>query len=238
MTDRRALRLVLENLTRLSTKLLYSPGDKELIGEIRRVFSGVSLSVLEIDLPEREPSLYRMYGNCYTADIHENASMACTVFGLKRKGDKIPMHDHRNSFGFIRVLRGALKVRSYSFTEDSSRYCTTGRIEAKFEGKLFSTFLKYHILISGECTYKESVSGDGNSIAFLDPTKGNIHEVVALENGTAFCDLLTPGYEGPGSCVYYEETEKLAEVGDVTSLQCIPPPRTYFTENIWYNPIS
>ncbi|CAD5222825.1 unnamed protein product [Bursaphelenchus okinawaensis] len=220
MADRRLLRTTLQALSQLCISLRHR-NDPAIVTEIRRLVSTITPEVLEIRLPHPTPDRYELYGNMYGADIYEDPTMSCVVFGMKNEGLKIPLHDHQQSFGFIRVLRGSLRIRSFSFVQDETKK-ERNMITAKFEG---------------EQEVSVSTAENPETVVFLDPIRGNIHEVTALEAGTAFCDVLTPGYVYPIDCVYYEETEPTSTVGTVTRLKAIQPPRDYITEPLWYRTI-
>ncbi|CAD5232192.1 unnamed protein product [Bursaphelenchus xylophilus] len=217
MADRRTLRLTLQAISQLCSSLKHKY-DADVVTEIRRLVSTISTDSLEIRLPHPSPERYELYGKLYGADVYEDSTMSCVVFGMKHEGGKIPLHDHQHSFGFIRVLRGSLRIRSFSFVQDENKK-ERNLVSARFEG---------------EQEVGVSKSDDPDSVVFLDPIQGNIHEVTALEPGTAFCDVLAPGYVHPINCVYYEETESIQKPGQLTHLRAVPPPRDYVTEPLWY----
>lgn len=71
--------------------------------------------------------------------------------------------------------------------------------------------------------------------------QGNIHEVSALENDTAFFDVLIPGYTSP--CIYYAQMPDPdtnafdPKPGEICWLQKIRTPKDYYTRELQYFPI-
>jgi hypothetical protein len=157
MVDRVALRQVLKSVLTLSENL-----DKNSLPEIRNLISKVSTSMLEINLPKAKSTT--VIQDVYCADVYENNQISCSVFGIQLKGGRIPLHgkdfnleffkfdfsDHCNCFGFIRVLRGSLKVKSYSLLDSqkerelvlglmsNSGDCSTSARPVIYEGNINS----------------------------------------------------------------------------------------------------
>lgn len=96
------------------------------------------------------------------------------------------------------------------------------------------TFVAYSPLVLGE----QIVKADDDYVLFLDPVKGNIHQISANEDDTAFFDVLLPGYTT--SCLYYSQMKDSRanatgrKVGEVCLLKQIDPPRDYYTETLYY----
>lgn len=85
----------------------------------------------------------------------------------------------------------------------------------------------------------EQIATADDPVLMLDPQKGNIHEVIAMQDGTAFFDILIPGYKS--SCMYYSQIPNKASVlktGDISWLQVVEMPNTYYTEYLPYNTLE
>ncbi|KAH7697940.1 2-aminoethanethiol dioxygenase-like protein, partial [Aphelenchoides avenae] len=196
MTERLPLRSLLTKFTQLAAAL--NKPDKQ--AQLRELVSSVNESTLEVHLPHRDPTTSGLTSPTYCADVHENDIIHCSVFGFRSTGDSLPLHNHPHIHGFIRAIRGRILVRSYSWLEpteerrlyEENRTNTRciGRRPARCEGTL---------TLSPEQTGVDSVG-------VVTPRVGNVHSVTALEDGSAFFDLLIPGYKG-NPCTYYEDEE-------------------------------
>ncbi|GMS80188.1 hypothetical protein PENTCL1PPCAC_2363, partial [Pristionchus entomophagus] len=200
---------VLECLSSLSRRLINSPSHNNVLGEISRALQGITPRSLDVTLPP--PSVLHLAGSplVYTA-IAESPSMQCSMFGFRRKDDVIPMHDHPTMHGFIRVLRGSLRVTSFSRLPSSS----IENSSVRFNGE------------------REVSEIDGS--IYLSPDTDNIHQVRALEDGTFFFDLLIPGYKEV-NCTYFELPHPLPAVGTEMELQRCPTPPSYSCIHLPYD---
>lgn len=50
----------------------------------------------------------------YYIDIYESEHIHACIFGFKSSDFLFPLHDHPDMYGFLKVLRGALAVNSYT----------------------------------------------------------------------------------------------------------------------------
>ncbi|WKY09095.1 hypothetical protein Q1695_001893 [Nippostrongylus brasiliensis] len=201
--ERKALRFVLGQLLRSAQRII--KGDAAAVREAVSIVGTVNESMVgELPPPELcaaqlSPVLYGL--------LYETSNLHASVFGFSRCGEKIPLHDHPTMHGFVTVLRGALKVRSFSFLDPNGKHWS-GLTKVRFEG---------------ERTLKQ---GDG--CINLHPQKGNIHEITALEDGSFFFDILVPGYGDSIPCHYFEAPESLPRAGRECTLKEISCPSSYF----------
>ncbi|KAH7697165.1 Cysteamine dioxygenase [Aphelenchoides avenae] len=158
------------------------------------------------------------------ANVYNDGKISTALFGLKRKGDAIPLHDHLHMYGFVRVIRGRVSIESFSWPytdEDEALHHwnhSTGLWSARYEGT---------VVLSAADTKLSSV-------AVLTPKKRNIHSITALDDGTIFFDLLIPGYKGR-KCRYYAKEEKYMIRGRKYDLREASPT---FTMGRWqYKPV-
>lgn len=86
MADRATLRHILRTILTLSDKL-----GKDSLTEIRSLVGKVTTSVLEIRLPESKATS-TVYDNIYAADIYQSHAISCSVFGMRKKNGRIPLH--------------------------------------------------------------------------------------------------------------------------------------------------
>ncbi|CAB3397880.1 unnamed protein product [Caenorhabditis bovis] len=119
---------------------------------------------------EKQPAV--QYTDIYRDDfIHGN------IFGLMKKGNKVPLHDHPNMSGVMKVITGSILLRTYSILQ-------TIRDEGNPWGR--NAIVRF----DGE---KIISSRDQVHSTFLDAQRGNIHEVIALEDNSYFLDVFLPG---------------------------------------------
>lgn len=119
------------------------------------------------------------------ADKH--GQFSCAVFVLPPLS-KMPLHDHPNMHGFIRLIEGSLFVRSY---DKASDVATDGG------------------LVMARMTFRQELIAPITTT--LSPDSRNIHELVAGNHGCVMLDVLSPDYDeqkGRG-CTYF----RLAGVG-------------------------
>ncbi|RCN37981.1 iron-sulfur cluster assembly accessory protein, partial [Ancylostoma caninum] len=143
--------------------------------------------------------------------VYECENVHASVFGFTRVGEMIPLHNHPTMHGFVTVLRGALKVRSFSFLDATGKHWS-GITKVRYEG--------------------EKIVKKGDGCINLHPIKGNIHEITALEDGSFFFDALLPGYDDSLACCYFEAPEHLPLIGRECSLKEIGCPSSYFCYTI------
>ncbi|EYB88866.1 hypothetical protein Y032_0240g3347 [Ancylostoma ceylanicum] len=149
--------------------------------------------------------------------VYECENVHASVFGFTRVGEMIPLHDHPTMHGFVTVLRGALKVRSFSFLDATGKHWS-GQTKVRYEG--------------------EKIVKKGDGCINLHPIKGNIHEITALEDGSFFFDALLPGYDDSLACSYFEAPEHLPLIGRECSLKEIGCPNSYFCYTIPLEPVK
>ena len=100
--------------------------DASIGRKIRALICECSTQTLEIELPtvaaaataaSSQQQRGAPFCNIYSADVYADESFCASIFGVHRAGGRIPLHDHVGSWGAIRVLRGRIRVRSYSWME-------------------------------------------------------------------------------------------------------------------------
>ncbi|KAI6217860.1 Protein xylosyltransferase [Aphelenchoides fujianensis] len=227
MPDRAVLRQTLRSIAALVPDRIPADFDAARLKEIAGIVARISAEVLDVRLPPVGGERLRHEENVYSTDVHTSARFSTAIFGFRRAGGRIPLHDHLLNFGFIRVLRGRLRIRSFSWTNDPQAATARG------DGLWRATFEGERVL-----------GADGNeadSVAVLTPRVGNVHEVEALHDGTAFFDLLVPGYTNVVDCHYYEVVAEQKgggdtplAAGDSCWLRRVPSPSTYFTDLLDY----
>ncbi|EEB14276.1 conserved hypothetical protein [Pediculus humanus corporis] len=152
--------------------------------------------------------------------VYEDYSITVGVFLLKQ-GTKLPIHDHPNMHGIIKVLQGKLKITSYSVID----------IESSINGIYSSMYYNHPLKV---IKHPEVILTNENECCMLTPTEKNIHEVECIEGPAAFLDILSPPYEDgsseePRTCHYFQEHLPSAhtdsnEIDDCLRLVQVPSP--------------
>ncbi|KAF8385225.1 hypothetical protein PRIPAC_74367, partial [Pristionchus pacificus] len=200
---------LLEHLSSLARRLITSNAINNELGEITRILQGVTPRSLNLTLPSSSSLLQNGAPILYSA-IAESPSMHCSMFGFRTRNDVIPMHDHPTMHGFIRVLRGSLRITSFSLLPTS----TLDTPEVRFNGE------------------RDVSERDG--CIYLSPQMDNIHQVRSLEDGTFFFDLLIPGYKEV-DCTYFQLPNPLPAVGTEMELQRCSTPSSYSCLHLPYD---
>ncbi|KAK4309784.1 hypothetical protein Pmani_001386 [Petrolisthes manimaculis] len=122
--------------------------------------------------------------------IYEDQDVTVCVFILKH-GVRLPLHDHPNMFGLLKVVHGVVGVQSYSLGETSFDVGVGGMVPATKHTKV------------------EVRAGD--AACRLCPGDHNIHEIHSIDGPAAFLDILSPPYGEDmrtghdRDCHYYQE---------------------------------
>lgn len=131
----------------------------------------------------------------------------------------MPLHDHPNMCGMLKVISGRLKVESYS------------RISSPNSNDL---------LVRAE---NVKIINDSSEASVLHPENGNYHELTALDGRpAAFYDILSPPYsdendtsETARHCSFYQKI-MVDNSGSnaIIRLIKIPAPSHYFCDTFTY----
>lgn len=133
--------------------------------------------------------------------IMENEIFSLGIFVL-RPGSRIPLHDHPNMFGLVKVIHGNVRCRSFT------------RV---FGNKPMSSFTpllprlsKWQINdLIATTPHQDTVIEAKSEAMLLSPSEGNFHELFTVGNeGAAFVDILAPPYDhflGQRECHFYQE---------------------------------
>ncbi|PSN50528.1 2-aminoethanethiol dioxygenase [Blattella germanica] len=159
--------------------------------------------------------------------IYEDPYVSIGIFVL-RPGEKLPLHDHPQMYGILKVIAGTVKVQSYSIVNN-----------LPLAGKVL-------YLVGDKTPHRLSaikfppVTVNENSTAcYLTPEEQNLHEISSVDGAAAFLDILAPPYDANDAgaeqtCHYFKEEKPngLSE-GEVTLLT-IPTPPEYWNDTALY----
>ncbi|RWS30248.1 2-aminoethanethiol dioxygenase-like protein, partial [Leptotrombidium deliense] len=169
----------------------------------------------------RAPSLH--------VSITSNEKYSIGIFVLMN-GGVIPLHDHPDMFGIVKVIHGKIRVSSYSLLQDDS---------IAVPNKLLSRVKQWQRLIPSRSCAVSEVSCDEDATCLLTPDKANLHEIEAVGGVAAFVDVLAPPYEeGERECSYYEVMDKIYDEQlkeDITWLATSDPPPYFWCESLPYS---
>lgn len=132
-------------------------------------------------------------------DIHEDNILSMGVFVLK-PGMKLPLHNHPQMYGLLKVIAGSIKVTSYSLVSNRP--------------------LEDHPSTSSATITAEKdldvVINSLSNCCVLDHHKGNLHEIESIDGPAAFLDILAPPYDtliennGLRKCSYFEVVKEIS----------------------------
>ncbi|XP_019870600.1 2-aminoethanethiol dioxygenase [Aethina tumida] len=168
-------------------------------------------------------------------DIFENHHFTVGVFVLK-PGMKLPLHDHPEMHGLIKVISGKIKVRSYSVVQNESTSQSNLFAIRNLKASRFAQ-LRSNILLVEK---NDDVVLDAQSeTCILEPEKRNLHEIESVDGPAAFIDILAPPYEsiipnvGERKCNYYCILSQ--DSPNVFKLQKVGCPSWYWTDSYQYS---
>lgn len=140
--------------------------------------------------------------------ICETDSFSMGVFLLKH-GSSIPLHDHPNMYGLLKVLYGKIRVSCYDRLELSSD-SASGR---RFNPPLLP-FQKSAVRPSVQRSVGEYTEDSAPCV--LSPHRDNLHHIEAVDGPTAFLDILAPPYDPDDGrdCHYYRVLQPAPEGAD------------------------
>ncbi|XP_071319064.1 2-aminoethanethiol (cysteamine) dioxygenase a [Trachinotus anak] len=138
--------------------------------------------------------------------ICETEVFSMGVF-LLRTGASIPLHDHPDMNGMLKVLYGKVSVRCFDKLEDN---LTVNTAQPHFDPPLTSlqTTSLWRSILRSVAEYSEN-SGP----CLLTPLRDNLHQIDAVEGPAAFLDILAPPYnpDDGRDCHYYKVLQTVAE---------------------------
>ncbi|ELT97114.1 hypothetical protein CAPTEDRAFT_29667, partial [Capitella teleta] len=116
--------------------------------------------------------------------LWEDKIFSMGVFVL-RSHTSLPIHDHPDMFGMVKVLNGSVNVKSFSKVVNND-----GTDLPKDEVMSSTDRVLHRVHLHG--TQK---IGTSDGVCVLDPLNGNFHEVSTGETPGAFFDILSPPYD-------------------------------------------
>lgn len=156
-----------------------------------------------------------MKAPCTFISICETSSFTMSVFIL-RQSYTMPLHDHPQMRGLLKVLSGRLKIQSFSRLPGTSDILVTQE-----EPQILDKFSK---------------------TSTLDESMYNYHEISAFDDEpAAFFDVLSPPYsstdEGSRHCHFYKKLFMVDSTSEkkIIKLERIECPDHYYCDNVLYD---
>ncbi|XP_022827635.1 2-aminoethanethiol dioxygenase [Spodoptera litura] len=174
---------------------------------------------------------------CTYIEVFQNDQINMSIFVLK-PGFKMPLHDHPHMHGLLKVISGAVKIRSFSEypLKQNVNPLEFQSIARKEAARLASGHHKRRKLYA-EVTC-EKVCSENTSTCMLTPTMSNYHELEALDMPAAFFDILSPPYDtliegiGPRRCRYYYVSNEIST--NVVELHETEVPKCFYCDQAPY----
>ncbi|GFS16186.1 2-aminoethanethiol dioxygenase [Elysia marginata] len=165
-------------------------------------------------------------------NVHQNRHFTMAVFIVKT-GGSLPLHDHPNMFGLLKVISGSVKITSYTKVDPQPL-----PKDVQFPG----AHSPYILTVKRN---QDVILADSDHCCFLSPSEGNFHEIKPLTDVAAFLDILAPPYNSMDrECSYYKELPLHSpDHEDICWLTEISHPRSYWCDVLNYkgpllNPID
>lgn len=138
-------------------------------------------------------------------DLFENSTASVGIFVLKRDAYTMPLHDHPSMYGFIKVIFGKIRVRSYT------------EMMVSLPRNLFEVSSERGRRVIGVEMAEEFEANPDSPAVMLTPKEGNYHSITSVDGPAAFLDLLSPPYDyrtGQRICHYYSEITPPSTLGE------------------------
>lgn len=174
---------------------------------------------------------------CTYIEVFQNRMINMSIFVLK-PGFKMPLHDHPHMYGLLKVISGAVNIRS--FTEYPLKEAVSSfdfALRAKFEAARLTRGIHKTRTLFAEITSDRVCSGNSETCV-LTPTSSNYHEIEALDLPAAFFDILSPPYDtliediGPRRCTYYHVANVIST--NVVELEEVEVPKCFYCDQAPY----
>lgn len=172
---------------------------------------------------------------CTYIEIFENEIINMSIFVLK-PGFKMPLHDHPQMHGLLKVISGTVGIRTFSELQSGNTNTDIGNFPSEIDD------LDKVIPTSNDSPFRSLIAQvtdqkicDAESEAcILTPEISNFHEIEALGGPSAFLDILAPPYSvflndyEPRECRYYRQVREISK--DKVELKEMPSPIWFYCD--------
>lgn len=134
--------------------------------------------------------------------ICENNNFTVGIFILKPRG-QIPLHNHPEMHGVIKMLLGKVKMTSFSLGTENTNLIDGNAVNMNFLKSKHKTIITAELVSANILDIKSHP-------CVLDPKRKNLHKIEnIIDKPAAFLDILAPPYMtvipsiGKRECAYY-----------------------------------
>lgn len=162
--------------------------------------------------------------------VYEDSHVTVGIFIVK-PGEKLPLHDHPQMYGILKVIAGTLKIQSYTVVSNN-----TDIDSPSAGGRRLFPYTRTKNQTLSAMKLPEVIVSENNGACVLTPTERNLHEIYSVGAAAAFLDILSPPYDssefGERSCHYFKElnNEMPGPVTNKARLIRIPSPAEYWND--------
>ncbi|XP_026480268.1 2-aminoethanethiol dioxygenase-like [Ctenocephalides felis] len=148
-------------------------------------------------------------------------------------GHKLPLHDHPQMHGLLKVIAGTFKIQAYSEDHEETLKLNDKSDNETEQPEDFSVkkvvAKKLDVLLCDE----------NSECCILTPGDGNYHEIEPVNGSAAFLDILSPPYDafieefGQRDCTYYKEESEIKP--NLVQLTQIRQPAWFWCDTAQYS---
>lgn len=161
------------------------------LSELVKLVNGLQASDLNINL---DTDKYSEPITCILIDANEVFTMGMFVL---EKGSKIPLHDHPEMHGVIKVIHGTVKVTTYSpVPNHHDETDVPEEIPIRRMSHPTDKLIPVQLHMSKNVTNKDEP-------VVTTPTVGNYHEMIVVEGPALMFDLIGPPYDTITRNIHY-----------------------------------
>lgn len=184
------------------------------------------LSADDINLPSSILSGRSLTSNgipapCGYVSLFDHPDVTISVFILAAD-QEMPLHDHPQMYGLLKAVSGQLRIQGFTAIDDQHQPISVTKPDT-------------HPWINVRPEQPAIINPATNAIE-LSPTKGNFHQIAAVNGPAAFFDILSPPYateipvHGARPCTYYKIVTQEKNV----CLQQASCPDTFYSITVPY----
>ncbi|XP_070497377.1 2-aminoethanethiol dioxygenase [Chironomus tepperi] len=193
---------------------------KKLVDKL--VYSDLNLNPF---LFSKKAFLVKNKAPCTFVNIYEklDGPFSMSIFIID-ENYKMPLHDHPNMTGMLKVISGKLKAECYTQIPTDKE---NGRLEK---------------IVRVE---QPKILSETSEAAVLYPDNCNFHELTALEGPAAFFDILSPPYSDISDttpdarhCSFFKKEKIMVDnngSNPTVKLTQIPVPDHYYCDSVYYD---
>ncbi|CAH0721177.1 unnamed protein product, partial [Brenthis ino] len=209
------------------------------LNKLKNMMDKLKADDLGFDQNLNDPATWRKANKapCTYIEVFQNRLVNMSIFVLK-PGFVMPLHDHPHMHGLLKVISGAVRIRS--FTEYPLKEIVNSldfAVRAKHEAARLAQGIHKKRRFFGKIS-QDSVCVANSETCILTPVISNYHEIEALDMPAAFFDILSPPYDtlieevGPRRCRYYYVANEISS--NVVELQERNVPECFYCDQAPY----